>query len=67
VVPSIHAKEDILEIFKWIKPAKKYFLQNFRPEKTIDPKFEEIKPYLEKDLAKICNTMSPFFDVCRVR
>ncbi len=45
VVPSLHSKEDILEIAKWLSPAKNYYLQNFRPEKTINPDFERIKPY----------------------
>ncbi|MBZ9572298.1 anaerobic ribonucleoside-triphosphate reductase activating protein [Patescibacteria group bacterium] len=67
VVPALHKKEDILKIFKWIKPARKYFLQNFRPEKTIDPKFEKIKPYSQEKIIKICNTIAPFFEVCQVR
>lgn len=67
VVPTFHEKEDILKIARWIKPAKKYFLQNFRPEKTIDPKFEEIKPYSQVKLIEICNIIAPFFEICQVR
>jgi len=67
VVPTILTKEDILEIAKWIRGAKKYFLQNFRPEKTIDPKFEKIKPYSQEYLLEIQKAISPFFEVCQVR
>lgn len=67
VIPTILIKEDVLEIAKWISGAKKYYLQNFRPEKTIDPKFERIKPYPEKELLEIQKAISPFFEVCQIR
>ena len=67
IVPSIHAKEDVIEMAKWIRGAKKYFLQNFRPEKTIDPAFEKVKPYPEEYLLEIQKAIAPFFEVCQVR
>lgn len=67
VVPTIHKKEDILKIAQWIRSAKKYYLQNFRPEKTINPKFEKIKPYPQEYLLEIQKAISPFFEICQVR
>ena len=67
VVPTILDKEDIIKIAKWLSPAKKYYLQNFRAEKTIDPKFEKIKPYPDKYLLEIQKTVAPFFEICEVR
>jgi len=67
VVPTIHKKEDILRIVHWINPAPRYFLQNFRPEKTVDPKFEKIKPYPREFLLKIQKAIAPFFETCGVR
>lgn len=67
VVPQLLEREDILKIARWIKPAPRYYLQNFRPEKTIDPRFERIKPYPQEYLLKIQKALSPFFDICRVR
>ncbi len=67
VVPTIHAKEDIVKIAKWIGPAKKYYLQSFRPEKTVDPKFEKVKPYPKDYLPEIKEEISQFFEVCQVR
>ncbi len=67
VVPTVHTKEDIIDIVQWVKPAKKYYLQNFRPEKTIDPKFERIKPYPLEYLTEIKKTISPFFAICEIR
>jgi len=67
VVPNFLERQDILDIVHWIRPAPKYFLQNFRPEKTIDPGFEKIKPYPEEFILEVHKSISPFFDICRVR
>ena len=74
VVPTIHVKEDILSIAKWIggDPSTgsgqgKYYLQNFRGEKTIDLKFERVKPYPKDFLSEIQKEISPFFEICEVR
>ena len=67
VVPAIHAREDIIKIAKDISPANKFYLQNFLPEKTVNPKFKKIKPYQEEYLLEIQEAISPFFEVCEVR
>ena len=67
VVPGLIFKGDILKIVKWVSPSKKYFLQNFRPEKTVNPKFEKIKPYPQEYLLGIQKAIAPFFEVCQVR
>ena len=67
IVPSLHIKEDVIEMAKWIRGVKKYYLQNFRPEKTINPKFEKIKPYPQEYLLEIQKAISPFFEVCQIR
>jgi pyruvate formate lyase activating enzyme len=53
VLPGIHTKEDILQIAKELPPVKKYYLQNFRPKKTVDPACEKIKPYSQKQLERL--------------
>ena len=68
VVPTVHKKEDFLEIAKWIGgPKVKYYLQSFRPEKTLNPQFEKIKPYPDKYLSDIKESISQYFDVCQIR
>lgn len=68
VVPTVHHKEEFLEIAKWIGgPNVKYYLQNFRPEKTLDPEFEKIQPFKTEFLGKIAKEISPHFKVCQVR
>lgn len=67
VLPKVHTKEDILSMAKWISGAKKYYLQNFRAEKTIDPKFEQAKSYSEEDLDNIKKEISSYFETCDIR
>lgn len=67
LVPTVLKKEDVIKIAKWISPAKKYYLQNFRAEKTIDPKFEKVKPYPDKYILDIAKKISPFFEICEIR
>ncbi len=67
VVPGIHAKKDVIQIAKDISPAKAYFLQNFRAEKNLDPKFKKIRSYPKTFLEEIKKEISGFFEVCRVR
>lgn len=67
IVPGVHSRKDILEIAKWISPAKRYYLQNFRSEKTIDPEFEKVDPYPLEYLTEVQQAIAPFFEVCRVR
>jgi len=67
-VNTVHRKEDFLEIAKWIGGENvKYYLQNFRPEKTIDPEFEKIKPFKNEFLEEIAKKISPYFKDCKVR
>ncbi|MBU2539626.1 anaerobic ribonucleoside-triphosphate reductase activating protein [Patescibacteria group bacterium] len=67
-VPTVNKKEDFLEIAKWIGGTNvKYYLQNFRPEKTIDSSFEKIKPYPEEWLISVKKEISPFFKICEIR
>lgn len=67
IIPTLHVREDVIEMAKWIRDAKKYYLQNFRPEKTIDREFEKIKPYPQEFLLEIQKSISIFFEICQVR
>jgi len=67
VVPVFHKKEDIIQIAKEISPSRAYFLQNFRPEKTLDQELQNIKPYPLEYLLEIQKTIAPFFEICQVR
>jgi pyruvate formate lyase activating enzyme len=68
VVNTVHTKNDFLKIAKWIGGENvKYYLQNFRAEKTINPNFENIKPYSRDFYTEVVKEISPYFKVCQLR
>jgi len=67
VVPALHEKDDFLSIARWLDGSKKYFLQQFRPEKTLDLVYSTIKPYPDEKLAEFANMMRPYFETCEIR
>ena len=67
IVPHVHTKEDIIEIAKWLAPAKKYYLQGFRGEKTINPQLEGQRPFSDEELLDIRKIIAPFFEICEIR
>ncbi len=67
VVPGIHNKEEIIKIAKAIHPAKRYFLQNFLPTKTIDKSFLEKKPFTEEELQDFRKEAGHYVEQCQVR
>jgi len=53
VVPTLHEEDDIKEICDGIKGCKKYVLQKFDislGKTTIDPEFNKLKPFTEKEM-----------------
>lgn len=51
LVPKLHQLKDIAEIARYLKGTKIYFLQQFKPEKTVDPKYKKYKPFSQKQIA----------------
>ena len=67
IIPGVHNKEDIIKMANWIRGAKAYYLQQFRREKTINPKFEKVKPYSREFLLEVKRVISPLFEICQLR
>jgi len=40
LLPALHSKEDIVSMAKLIKGARVYYLQQFKPEKTLNPSLD---------------------------
>jgi len=72
VAPEVHTPGDLGEMAHWIgqevpgRPPK-YFLQNFRPGRNIDPAFESRRPFLPEFFDEALNRIKPFVPDCRVR
>ncbi|HUV81034.1 MAG TPA: anaerobic ribonucleoside-triphosphate reductase activating protein [Patescibacteria group bacterium] len=67
IVPGLHTKEDVISMAEWLKGAKKYLLQDFRPEKTLNPEFEKIKSLPKEFLLEIKEKIAGYFEICEVR
>ncbi len=67
VVPGLVKEEDILEIARQVKRAKKYTLQQFLPRITLDKRYESIKPYSKEVLEKMRKKAEDYVDICQIR
>lgn len=67
VVPELFDKKDAIAIGKWLKGSKKYFLQQFRPDKTLNKNFQNGKQYKPEELKKLAEMMKPYFERVEVR
>lgn len=67
VVPTIHTFDDIIEIAENIAPAKRYYLQNFKAEKTINPRMLQIRGFSEEELKNLIEKIKKFFEECKLR
>lgn len=67
IVPTLHEKADFTKIGKMINNAKKYYLQQFRPEKTLDPKFAQITPFSAGDLQEFARIMNKYVKYAGIR
>lgn len=67
VLPKLHSKKDIQSIGRWLQGAKRYFLQPFRPGKTLDAAFADAKTFSDEQLAEFCRILRIFIDDCGIR
>lgn len=74
IVPKVHSindvektAEEISTIFGKKELVVKYFLQNFRSEKTIDFKLEKQRPYSDEVLEKMKKVARRFIQNCEIR
>lgn len=67
VVPGIHTEEDFLEIAKWIRGAKSYYLQVYRDGRILDEKLKVKTKGKTLDLAKIKDMIKGDIDKIGIR
>lgn len=67
VVPGIHVENDLLEIAKWIKGSRAYWLQTYRELKILDPKLKLKTKKKKLDLAEIREKIKKNFDFVGIR
>lgn len=66
-VKPLHSLESVEGIGKMIKGAKNYYIQNFRPGKTIDPTLTKENSFTTKELEEIKKTIEKYVDNVQIR
>ncbi len=61
-VPGFVETETINEIGELVKGAKRFIFQQFRPEKTLDPVYNDVKPHQDEYISKLGEIMDCFVD-----
>lgn len=67
VVPGLHKDKDFEKMGKILKGSKKFVLQQFRPLKTLDPKYQNIAPYPEEKLHQFAKIMRKYVKEVGIR
>ena len=62
IFPPLIDEKELKKIGQWIEGAECFVLQQFRPEKTLDKTFQEIKPYSEDKLKILAKIIEPFVE-----
>jgi pyruvate formate lyase activating enzyme len=67
-VPELLTKKDIIDIAKWLKNSKKFYLQQFKPiSPMISNKLIGISPYSKEKLMDTIEEIKSYFDICEAR
>ncbi len=67
-VPTLLEKKDIVEIGKWLKNSKRYYIQQFEKNPPfISKSMEKVKPYSKEYMYETLNEIKSYFKYCDVR
>ena len=68
IIPELLTNQDIMDIAKWLKRAKRFYIQQFKVDNPlISPKLSKAKPYAKEELIKIHEDIKLCFETCEVR
>jgi len=67
VVPTLHEKEDFEKIGKWLKGAKKLYIQQFNNKICLDKSFEKIKPFSKETLEEFRDILGKYIESVEIR
>ena len=63
VVPGLHTEKDFLEIGKWLNGVDRYYLQEYREGRILDPNLKKKTKGKKIDLEKIKKSIEKYFKV----
>jgi len=66
-VPGLVSKGDFDKIGKWLKGAKKFFIQQFRNKTCLDTSFEKVKPFSKEELGEFKSVLAGYIGEVGIR
>lgn len=66
VARGLHTAADMEEIGRWLRGAKRYYLQNFRPGDTLPPGCT-LEPFSDEEMLALKRALAPFIPAVRIR
>jgi len=67
LVPFLHREEDALEVAEEIKGARRFFLQEFVPRDTLNPKYAHIRPFSIEKMKTMREKVAAVLEHAQVR
>jgi len=67
IVPGLHVIEDMVRVGEWLNGAKKYYLQQFRAQITLDKKFENVVPFSDEEMMEFKDAVKSYVELCELR
>ncbi|MFH1837246.1 MAG: anaerobic ribonucleoside-triphosphate reductase activating protein [Candidatus Omnitrophota bacterium] len=66
-VPGIVNEEDFRLIGEFVRGAKKYCLQQFKPDITHEKAFQKVKPYSKKEIEHLASVIGEYVEEVEIR
>lgn len=67
ILPLLHSEKEIEAMGKMIKGAERWYLQNFRPLKTLKKSFQKERPFSSEELVHLQKIAKPYAKVVEIR
>lgn len=66
-VPGIFDKNDAEAVGRFLWGSKNFYLQQFRPQNTLDRKYEKVRPYSKEELEKLAKILGKYIKNVEIR
>jgi pyruvate formate lyase activating enzyme len=67
-IPYLLTKQDIIEISKWLKGSKRFYLQQFKNDTPlVSSKLQKVVPYSKEEVLDTLEKIKPHFEKCDAR
>jgi len=67
LVPKIHNREDLLNLARQLQGHRRFVLQQFVPERALDPLYRDEAPFDVETLRELRSQIADLFGSCEVR